>query len=172
MAYRNVFSWWKVWTAGRSAQHLNSSTMRPQCYNRYSFCFSIVFFKCESPSPKNMWSRQEQMSLSNMFLPFSTDGAFTDVQRASSIGTQKYPHTIRCRLLNWALITSCMIPLLFSPETAVSMISNKNVKFQIVWPQNSFPLCFSPFQMSFDFEKMPAFLNHVHMWLILCMLGL
>ena len=44
------------------------------------------------------------------------------------------------RLLNSKLIMSQTFPLLYSPEDAVSMISKKHMKFEFVWPQNSFPL--------------------------------
>ncbi len=36
--------------------------------------------------------------------------------------------------INWMLITLCKISLLFIPEDMESVISNKNVKFGLVWP--------------------------------------
>jgi len=59
------------------------------------------------------------------------------------------PYHQRCRLLNWELITSWILPFPFSLEEEASMISKKNIKFWSVWSQDSFPLCLSPFQMSF-----------------------
>ncbi len=40
----------------------------------------------------------------------------------------------RCWLLNWTEITRWKLSLLFSPEDTASVISNKNVKFGLVWP--------------------------------------
>ncbi len=37
-------------------------------------------------------------------------------------------------LLNWMLMTRWKVSLLFSPEDTASVISNKNVKFGLVWP--------------------------------------
>ncbi len=48
--------------------------------------------------------------------------------------TYASPYHQRCWLLNWTLITCWKISLLFSPEDTASMISNKNVKFGLVWP--------------------------------------
>lgn len=36
-----------------------------------------------------------------------------------------------------------MVPLLFSPDDTVSMVSSKNLKFWLVTPQDNFPLCMS-----------------------------
>ncbi len=55
------------------------------------------------------------------------------------------PYHQRCRLLNWALITTWVVLVLFSPDDMASQFSKKNFKFWFVWPQNSFPLCHSPF---------------------------
>lgn len=46
------------------------------------------------------------------------------------------PHPQRCRILNWALITSQTVPLLFSLKDAVFMFSKK---LWFVWPQDCFP---------------------------------
>ena len=45
----DVFSWWKIWTAGRFVQHLDSSTTKPCCCNRCSMWFSIVLLKYGRP---------------------------------------------------------------------------------------------------------------------------
>ncbi len=49
------------------------------------------------------------------------------------------PHTIR----DAGFWTSVLV--LFSPDDMASQFSKKNFKFWFVWPQNSFPLCHSPF---------------------------
>ncbi len=46
-----------------------------------------------------------------------------------------HPHTIRdTGFFNWTLITRWKVSLLFSLEDTASVISNKNVKFALVWP--------------------------------------
>lgn len=44
----------------------------------------------------------------------------------------------RCRLLNWAQVTTQVVPLLYSPNDAISMFSKKNFKFWFIWQQISF----------------------------------
>lgn len=44
-----VFSWWKVWTACRTLQHPDCSTMKSCCCNRCSMWFSIVLLKYTLP---------------------------------------------------------------------------------------------------------------------------
>ncbi len=56
------------------------------------------------------------------------------------------PHTIRdAGFWTWALITTWVVLVLFSPDDMASQFSKKNFKFWFVWPQNSFPLCHNPF---------------------------
>ena len=87
------------------------------------------------------------MLLQNLYVPFSTDGAFTDVQVHHSTGTYTPPYHHRCWLLNFALITVWMVLFLFDPEDTTSMISKNNLKCGLVRSQHTFPLCFSPSQM-------------------------
>lgn len=63
--------------------------------------------------------------------PFSHDGAFADVQTADYIGNNAPLYHQRHRLLNRVLITSDMVPLLFSSEEMASMLSRKNFKFTV-----------------------------------------
>jgi len=44
----------------------------------------------------------------------------------------------RYRLLNCGLITSWMVPPLFSLDDVVFLISRKNFKFWLIWPQNNY----------------------------------
>ncbi len=48
----NVLYRWKIWTAGRPIQHLDSSTTKPCCCNSCSMWFWIVLLKYTSPSLK------------------------------------------------------------------------------------------------------------------------
>ena len=71
----NVFCWWKVWTAGRSVQHLDSSPAKPCCCYGCSVWFSIVLLKYARPSLREMLSGWEHLLLEILF---SIDGAFPD----------------------------------------------------------------------------------------------
>jgi len=62
--------------------------------------FRIVFLKYERPFLKKTLSGWEHMLLFNLTKPFSIDGAFPDVQAASSIGTNAPQYHQTCRLLN------------------------------------------------------------------------
>lgn len=59
--------------------------------------------------------------------------------------------------MNWVLITNQMVPLLFSPEDDVSMVSKKTLKIPLICPQDSFPLFFSAFLKSVAPEKPQCF---------------
>ncbi len=48
----NVLYRWKIWTAGRSIQHLDSSTTKPCCCNSCSMWFCIVLLKYTRSSLK------------------------------------------------------------------------------------------------------------------------
>ncbi len=48
----NVLYRWKIWTAGRPIQHLDSSTTKPCCCNSCSMWFSIVLLKYTRPACK------------------------------------------------------------------------------------------------------------------------
>ena len=48
----NVFRWWNIWTAGRSVQQLDSSTMKPCCCKRCRMWFNFVLLKYARPSLK------------------------------------------------------------------------------------------------------------------------
>ncbi len=62
------------------------------------------------------------------------------MQAAHTLCTYPPPYHQRCWFLNWTLITCWKVSLIFSPEDMVSLISNKNVTFELVWPLNTFPL--------------------------------
>lgn len=48
--------------------------------------------------------------------------------------THATPYHQRCRLLNWVLITTWVVLVLFSPDEMASQFSQKNFKFWFVWP--------------------------------------
>lgn len=60
-------------------------------------------------------------------------------------------HVLDAWRLNWALITSWMVPLLFYSGHLACIFSNKNSTFQFVWRENCFSLCLSPFLIEFGF---------------------
>uniref|UniRef100_A0AAR2KV92 Uncharacterized protein n=1 Tax=Pygocentrus nattereri TaxID=42514 RepID=A0AAR2KV92_PYGNA len=90
----------------------------------------------------------QQVLLQNLYVPFSINGAFTDVQVTPAMGTNPPPHHQRYWLLNFALKTIPTVLFLFGPEDTTSMISRNSVKCGRVRPQDTFPLCVSPSQMS------------------------
>uniref|UniRef100_A0A3B4CD99 Shugoshin C-terminal domain-containing protein n=1 Tax=Pygocentrus nattereri TaxID=42514 RepID=A0A3B4CD99_PYGNA len=110
----------------------------------------------------------QHMLLQNLYVPFNINGAFRDVQVTHAMGTNTPPHHQRCWLLNFALITIRTVLFLFGPEDTTSMISKNNLKCGLIRPQDTFPLCVSPSQMSLGPEKPAAFLGVVDIWLLLC----
>lgn len=75
--------------------------------------------------------------LKSVYIYFSADASFPDVQAAFSIGNKVPPCHQRCWLFNWALTTSQMVQFLLSPEDVASMLSKNNSILRFVW-QNSF----------------------------------
>ncbi len=55
------------------------------------------------------------------------------------------PHTIRDAASELSADNNLGFLVLFSPDDMASQFFKKNFKFWFVWPQNSFPLCHSPF---------------------------
>ncbi len=70
----------------------------------------------------------------HLYIPFSIHSALQNMQVAHTVCIHATPYNQRCWLLNWTLMTHWKVSLLFSPEDMVSMITNKNVKFGLVWP--------------------------------------
>ena len=88
--------------------------------------------------------RWQHMLLQNLCVPFSINGAFTDMQVTHAMGTNTPPYHHKCRLLNFALITIWMVLLPFGPEDTTSMISKNYLKCGLIRPQHTFPLCNFP----------------------------
>lgn len=63
-----LFSWWKVWTEGRPAQHLDSSITKPCCCSLTLTCWFM-----KGPPWK--------------YIPFSIKDGFPDLQAVHFIGT-------------------------------------------------------------------------------------
>ena len=64
--------------AGRLVRQLDFCT-KPRCGSRFSIWFSFVLLRCTKPSLKKM-SEWEHMLFWNLYILFSTDGSFPDVQ--------------------------------------------------------------------------------------------
>ena len=67
------------------------------------------------------------MLLQNLDVPFSIDGAVTDMYVAHAMGTNTPPYHHRSWLLNFALVTIWMVFFLFCPEDTTAMISKYNL---------------------------------------------
>ena len=65
----------------------------------------------------------QHVLLQNLYVPFSINGAFTDVQVPHATGTNTAPYHHRCWLLNFASITVRMVLFLFGPEDTTSTCS-------------------------------------------------
>ncbi len=107
----NVFYRWKIWTAGSPI--LDSSTTKPCCCNSCSMWFCIVLLKYTSSGGEFIFSKTF-IYLSAFIVPSKTC---------------KLP--IPLEMLAFKLNAD---DILFSLEDTASVISNKNVKFGLVWP--------------------------------------
>ncbi len=126
----NVCFMWKIWTAGRSVQHPDSSTMKPSCCNSCSMWFCIVLLKYTH--------LEGSICCSKTFIYLS---AFIVPSKTCKLPIPyaiMHPIYQRCWLLNWSLITRWKVSLLFSPEDTASLISDKNVQFGLILPWNTF----------------------------------
>ncbi len=91
----NVLYRWKIWTAGRPNQHLDSSTTKPCCCNSCS----IVVLHCPAeihkafPETDVIW-KGAYVALKPLYTPFSIHSAFQNMQAAHTVCTYA-PHTIR-----------------------------------------------------------------------------
>ena len=80
----------------------------------------------------------QHVLLQNLYVPFSINGAFTDVQVPHATGTNTAPYHHRCWLLNFASITVRMVLFLFGPEDTTSTFSKNNLKCRLVRPTEHF----------------------------------
>ena len=90
---------------------------------------SIVLLKLAGTSKKKTLLGWQHMLLQHLYVPFSINGAFTDVQVTHAMGTNIPPYHHICWLLNFLLITIWMVLFLFGPEDMTSMISKNNLKW-------------------------------------------
>ncbi|MED6237276.1 hypothetical protein ATANTOWER_021960, partial [Ataeniobius toweri] len=73
------------------------------------------------------------MLLQNLYVPFSNNDAFTDVQVThDAMGTNIPPYHQRCWLLNFTLIIIQIVPFLFDPEDTTSVNPKNNFKCGLV----------------------------------------
>ncbi len=110
----NVFYRWKIWTAGRRSHAVVIAAVcgfALSCWNTRHLEGSICCYKT--------------------FIYLS---AFIVPSKTCKLPKPYAPYHQRCWLLNWTLMTRWKVSLLFSPEDTTSVISNKNVKFGLVWP--------------------------------------
>ncbi len=118
----NVFYRWQIWTAGQFSSR--TLLLRSHAVVIAAVCFLLKYTR---PS-------------SYIF----QHSAFQNMQAAHTVCPYAPPYHQRCWLLKWTLITRWKVSLLFSPEDTASVISDKNVKFGLIWPLNTFTLWNSP----------------------------
>lgn len=125
-----VLSWWKVWNAGRPVQQPDSSTIKSCCC---SMPFSVVLLKYAGKRRHldgSIWCFKTCIHLTTFMVPVQMRELPTPLAIA--------PYHQRCRLLNSSHIISHLVRVLFFPR-------GWGAHIWCVWPQNSFPVCFSPF---------------------------
>uniref|UniRef100_A0A3B4BEH8 Claudin n=1 Tax=Periophthalmus magnuspinnatus TaxID=409849 RepID=A0A3B4BEH8_9GOBI len=66
-------------------------------------------------------------------------------------------------LLSFVLKTIWMVLFLFGPQNTTSMSSKNNLKYRLIRPQDTVPVCVSPSQVSLGPEKLAVFLGIVHL---------
>ncbi len=81
----NVLYRWKIWTAGRPIQHLDSSTAKPCCCNSCSMWFCIVLFQA-FPEIDVIW-RGAYVAVKHLYTLFSIYSAFQNMQAAHTVCT-------------------------------------------------------------------------------------
>ncbi len=130
----NVLYRWKIWTAGRQIQH-RTLLLRSHAVVIAAVCgFALSCWNTQG-LPWNRRHLEGSICCSKTFyIPFSIHSAFQNMQAAHTVCIYAPPYHQRCWFLNWMLITRWKVSLLFSPEDMASVISNKNVKFGLVWP--------------------------------------
>lgn len=125
------FYWWKVWTAGRPVQHLDTSTIK-LCCNRCNMQVTIVLLKYAKGLPrKKEWSSGLKACVA--LKPANSFQTCWWFSRCSTCQFHRHWHppppplpsgkgVVVCFRLSanaWALITR---PLLFSLEDMASMV--------------------------------------------------
>ena len=111
----------------------------------------------------NKHRRNKHLLLQNLYVPFSINGAFTDVQVTHyAMGTKTPPYHHRCWLWNCPFF-------LFGPEDTTFMIYKNNLKCELVRLQNTFPLCINSISKKLEPRQTSTVLGVVDIWLLLCM---
>ncbi len=134
----NVFYGWKIWTAGWPFQYLDPSSTQPWCCNWCSMWSGIVMLENARSSLKETTFWMGAYVVLELGYTFQHWWCLSRCVSCPCHTHSCNPYHQRCRLLNWALITTWVVLVLFSPDDMASQFSKNNFKFWFVWPQNSF----------------------------------
>ncbi len=127
----NVLYGWKIWTAGRPIQHLDSSTTKPCRCNSCSSGFALSCWNTQG-LPWNRRRLEGSICCSKTFIYFSAFIVPSKTCKLPIPYALMPPSEILAFELN--ADNTLEVSLLFSLEDTTSVISNKNVKFGLVWP--------------------------------------
>ena len=146
------FSWWKVWTTDRPVRHLDSPTMKLCCCNSCSVWFSIVLSKTQCLP----WKR---CHLDGIMCCSKTCLFRSALMMSSHIWRLPVP---------WILTHSCIIRdsglWIKCWQQATWSFFSRACPWLSPW--------LSPFRISFGLKKAAMFLDHIYIWLPLCMIEL
>ncbi len=144
----HILYWRQVRTAGRPVKYPYPLPPQPGLCNVCRMWFCIVLLKYAWTSLEKMSSWRQHIVLQNLYVPFSINGAITEVQVTFAKGTDTTPYHDRPWLLDLLLVTVWMILFFFGPEHTASIPPKKYLKYWFIWPQYTFPLCDGPAQRS------------------------
>ncbi len=160
----HILYWRQVGTAGRPVKYPYPLPPQPGLCNVCRMWFCIVLLKYAWTSLEKMSSWRQHIVLQNLYVLFSINGAITEVQVTFAKGTDTTPYHDR----PW-LWTCCWYslddPFLLCPEHTASIPPKKYLKYWLIWPQYTFPLCDGPSQMPPSPEKSTALLDTVNIGL-------
>ncbi len=102
----NVLYRWKIWTAGRPIERIDSSTTKPCCCNSCSMWFALSCWNTRNLGGSICCSKTfKYIKVFNSgALCYSIHSAFQNMQAAHTISTYVPPYHQRCWLLNWTPI--------------------------------------------------------------------
>ncbi len=118
----NVLYRWMIWTAG-STRTLLLRSHAVVIAALYGFALSCW----------NARRLEGSICCSKTFIYLYIHSAFQNMQAAHTLCTYAPPYHKRYWLLNRTLMTCWKVSLLFSLDDTASVISNKNVKFGLLW---------------------------------------
>lgn len=110
----NVFRWWKILIEGRSIHNLKSSILKPCCCKRCRMQFYYYLTQiCNTFPVKDIFWMGAYSHVKAVYT-FQHWWCLFRCARWQFVGTNAAPYHQRCRLLNWMLIASWLVPLFFS----------------------------------------------------------